>query len=82
MEEKLYVLYEKAARFDEGELYQGRAYAKVVRERGQIRRSLEGHLSPVLYRLLDAYADTFFDEMELEAMHFFQEGYRAAEKAH
>lgn len=73
-------LYAEAPRFDEGELYQSEKYDKMMRERMRIREVLEHNLNPILHHLLDDYAETYFDEMGMEAMHFFQEGYRAAKK--
>lgn len=74
MEDWIARLYEDAPRFDEGELYQSLAYTGAIRAREKLRRALLERYGWGIGEALDQFGDTFFDEMELEAQHFFREG--------
>lgn len=78
MESKIKTLYQLATRFDEGEIFQGAGYNKIKREQIRLYDLLVATFGPKVVPMLDDYTDTLFDQMELEAQHFFQEGYRAA----
>ncbi len=81
MDKQLAKLYEAAVRFDEGEIIRGPEYRETMRRQEHIRRLLIATFGEGAAALLEDYAGTFYDETELEAQHFFQEGYRAARHA-
>ncbi len=78
MDEHIAQLYKAAPRFDEGETFQSQEYNETVGRQEHIRELLIATFGEGVAALLEDYAGTFYDEMELEARHFFQEGYRAA----
>lgn len=80
MDDWITLLYEQAPRFDEGELYHSLAYQAAMAERKKIQSHLTARFGRGVEELLQAYTDTLYDEMELEAQHYFQEGCRAARK--
>lgn len=74
--------YERAERFDEGEIRQTREYSDVVNRRTAIFDYLIAKYAMYIddiETLLYEYENAFYDEMELEAMHFFREGYIAGQ---
>lgn len=73
-------LYEVAPRFDEGKIALSERYRESKREQSRLYDQLTTMFGPKISSLLEDYAGAFFDEMECEAQHFFQEGYRAAKK--
>lgn len=74
-------LYDQAPRFDEGELFSSPFYCKTKGEQLRLHDLLEATFGHGVVPLLEEYTATLFDEMECEAQHFFQEGYRAAKGA-
>ncbi len=79
MDKHIARLYKNAPRFDESEIIQGEEYSETMREQEQIRDLLIATFGEEVVSLLNDYTTTLYDEMELEAQHFFQEGYRAAQ---
>ncbi len=77
MEEQIARLYKSARRFDEGEIVQGAEYRDAKRRQLHLYDLLVATFGRQIEALLEDYTDTFFDEMECEAQHYFQEGYRA-----
>lgn len=77
MEKHIATLYKAAPRFDEGELACGKEYRQVMRRQEHIRKLLIATFGKGVTALLDDYTGALYDEMELEAQHFFQEGCRA-----
>lgn len=81
MDEQIAKLYKAAPRFDEGEIFLGQEYRETIGRQEHIRELLIATFGEGVAALLEDYAGAFYDEMELEARHFFQEGYRAASDA-
>ncbi len=77
MDGKIKKLYTEAPRFDEGELYQSEAYRETVRRRLEIYDRLVLEYGNNILSMLDSYTEAVYGEMELEARHFFAEGYKA-----
>lgn len=71
--------YSNAPRFDEGEICRSRQYSDAVRQRTEIFELLLKTYGDGIKELLWKYDDAFYTEMELEAMHFFREGYFAGQ---
>lgn len=80
MNEQLENLYKNALRFDEGEVFQGEAYHDAKRRQLHLYDLLVATFGSQIEALLNDYTDTLFEEMECEAQHYFQEGYRAAQQ--
>lgn len=80
MDKHIAELYEKAPRFDEGELLGSEEYRQVKLQQEHLRDLLMGTFGRSILPLLDDYTGTLFDEMECEAKHYFQEGYRAGRR--
>lgn len=74
-------LYPLAPRFDEGEIFLGPSYSKAVNKQLHIYDLLVATYGQGITMLLEEYTSALYGEMECEAQHFFQEGYRAAKKA-
>lgn len=82
--DELTAAYEAAPRFDEGALYHSGAYSAINKRKIALLERIiakysgyDGEIQP----LLREFAGIFYEEMELEAMHFFREGYLAGRNA-
>lgn len=73
--------YEQAPRLDEGEIFLTPLYGRAKGEQLRCYDLLIATYGEGITALLDEYTATLFTEMECEAQHFFQAGYRAAKKA-
>lgn len=82
MDEFIARVYEFAPRFSEGELFHSQEYADVKERLADARRRLIAAYGDALIPLLDEYIHTLSDAQELEALHFFQEGFRAGREFH
>lgn len=80
MEQHIEKLYEAAPRFDEGIVVHEEPYRSAKREQIRLFDQMADTFGPVIVTLLDDYTDTFYEEMECEAQHFFREGYLAAKR--
>lgn len=80
MDKEIAKLYQSALRFDEGDLAGSEEYRQAKRQQDHIRDLLMGTFGDRILPLLEDYTDALFDEMECEAKHYFQEGYRAAKQ--
>ena len=78
MDQEIAKLYEDAPRFDEGELFGSPEYRRIMSRQEHIGDLMEATFGEGVRALLDDYTGTLYEEMELEAQHFFQEGYRMA----
>ena len=74
MTEKLLELYKMCYRFDEGELYQSEEYQKLLQKVKAARTLLARDSS--LLASIEAYSELQDDMTELEAQHYFIEGYK------
>lgn len=68
-------LYQRAKRFDEGDIYQSEEYAQTVGERNELELKLRAKLGPPGTLLLEDYAAVLGEITELECRHFFEQGY-------
>ncbi|WP_251445183.1 DUF6809 family protein [Vermiculatibacterium agrestimuris] len=75
MKDSLEELYQKAKRFDEGDIYQSEEYDAIARRQRELYTNMR-LLCPAIHRLLDEYTEAMGDEMELECRHFFEQGCR------
>lgn len=80
MDKQIRALYKAAPRFDEGKLYQSADYLESKRQQLHLYDLLVSTFGAGITALLEEYTASLYDEMEFEAMHYFQEGYRAAKK--
>lgn len=69
-------LYQKAKRFDEGDIYQSQEYQDVCRKRWQLYEQICLRFGTQIAPLLEEYAAAIGDECDLESKHFFAQGYR------
>lgn len=81
MEEKIAAVYQKAKRFDEGEIVLEQEYKDAIRRQRALADQMEATFGERATVILDDYTFALYEEMELEAQHFFQEGYRMAMEA-
>lgn len=78
MDDSMARFYQTALRFDEGELYRGDAYREVMEQQGRLFDLLIATFGAEITPLLNDYTGTLYEEMELEAQHYFREGFRIA----
>lgn len=72
-------LYDKAPRFDEGDLYQSEEYSDHIRRRTECEVALELALGG-RYELIEDFLEVVYEMTEFECRHFFEQGYLAAKK--
>ena len=77
MEQKILQLYQNCIRFDEGNLRQSEQYKKVIAEENRLRQVLVDTYGPRISPLLEEYTAAIYEEMELEAQHYFEQGTKA-----
>lgn len=77
MDEHIRELYEKAIRFDQGDLRYLEDYLEAEHACAKMEELIEEAYGPTIRPLLHEYAGTLYDIMEIECMHYFQEGYLA-----
>lgn len=75
MKESIEHLYQKAKRFDEGEIYQSQEYSAIAKRQMELHKKMCALFGPLIVSLLEEYSAAIADEMELECRHFFQQGY-------
>lgn len=78
MEEHIAKAYLNARRFDEGEIIDGQEYKTASKRRMELEDQMVAAFGEGIMELLEDYACVLYDQMELEAQHFFLEGYQAA----
>lgn len=77
MEQKILQSYQKCIRFDEGDLRHTEQYKKVIAEEERLRQILVDTYGPHIVPLLEEYTAAIYEEMELEAQHYFEQGAQA-----
>ena len=77
MEQKILKLYKECIRFDEGKLCKTQQYKTLVAEEERLRQMLIDAHGLQIAPLLEEYTAAIYEEMELEAMHYFEQGTRA-----
>jgi len=75
MEDLMEKLYQKAKRFDEGEVYQTQEYSDICKRQFALCKEMRRLFGPVLSQLLDEYTAAVSDECDLECRHFFEQGF-------
>ena len=76
MEQKILQMYQKCIRFDEGNLRQSEQYKKAIAEESRLRQVLVDTYGTHIVPLLEEYIAAIYEEMELEAQHYFEQGMR------
>ena len=76
MEQKILQMYQNCIRFDEGALRQTEQYKKVISEENRLRQVLVDTYGTHIVPLLEEYTAAIYEEMELEAQHYFEQGVR------
>ncbi len=74
MEQKILQAYQKCIRFDEGTLRKTGGHKKIVAEKERLRLVLVDTYGPHIAPLLEEYTAVLYEEMELEAQHYFEQG--------
>ena len=77
MEQKILKMYHNCVRFDEGNLRHTERYKKVIAEEERLRQILVDTFGPHIAPLLEEYTGAIYEEMELEAQHYFEQGTKA-----
>lgn len=77
MEGKTLQMYQNCIRFDEGNLRHTERYKKVIAEKEHLRQVLVDTYGPHIAPLLEEYTAAIYEEMELEALHYFEQGTQA-----
>lgn len=75
MKKSMDELYREAKRFDEGTIYQSRAYGEICKRQFRLYDEMCALFGPQLSRLLEEYAMAVSDECDFECRHFFEQGY-------
>lgn len=75
MEKAVEELYQRAKRFDEGDIYQSEEYTRLVREQSELGLNIRARLGLPGASLLEDYTAVLGDMTELECRHFFEQGY-------
>ncbi len=78
MNEKLMEKYKECTRFGDGERGRSREYTDITRRKEMMQVLLANLFGKSILPILEEYTETLYEEMELEAQHFFEQGYRAA----
>ena len=79
MEEKTFQLYKNCIRFDEGNLRQTERYRKIAKEEERLRQLIIDTYGPQISPLLEEFSAAIYEEMELEAQHYFEQGIQAGQ---
>jgi hypothetical protein len=77
MEQEILRQYRSCIRFDQGALYHSKEYADTVAEEERMRALMVDSFGPQILPLLEEYTAALYGEMELEAQHYFEQGYRS-----
>jgi len=80
MKKSIEELYQRAKRFDEGELYQSEEYDAIAARQMELYRIMDAMFSPAIAPLMEEYMSLIYDEMEMECRHFFEQGYKIGQK--
>lgn len=75
MKQEMMEKYESCIRFDEGSLSQSKEYQETVDKVERIRTLIAEMFGPRILPLLEEYTGAIYEEMELEARHYFEQGY-------
>ena len=67
-------------RFDEGSLSQSKEYRETAAEAERIGALKAEMFGPRIFPLPEEYTGAMYEKMELEARHYFEQGYRMKHK--
>lgn len=68
-------LYQRAKRFDEGEIYQTEEYDAIARKQRAICERMRDIYGDKLWAMLMDFVEAVNEEIDLECRHFFVRGY-------
>ena len=77
MKKSMEELYQEAKRFDEGTFYQRKDYEQAVTRGVELYLIRRNRFAPSFIPLMEELLKTVYAEMELECLHFFEQGYLA-----
>lgn len=78
MDHRIKVCYDLATPFDESDLALSVDYDKAIRRLLDSQRQMEQRFGSDAAAIAEELLDSAYEVTEIEIMHFFQEGYRAA----
>lgn len=71
--------YENCVRFDEGQFCRAQEYLDLVHKKCEVQELIINMFGSSITPLLEEYAGLFYEEMELEAQHYFEQGFCACQ---
>lgn len=77
MQKEIREQYTKCLRFDESNLCHTPQYRQLAAQKESLYELIKDMFGPAVVPLLEEYTGLFYEEMELEARHFFEQGYCA-----
>lgn len=75
MKQEMIEKYESCIRFDEGSLFRSREYQETVAEAERVKALIAEMFGARIFPLLEEYTGAIYEEMELEAQHYFEQGF-------
>lgn len=75
MKQEMMEKYESCIRLDEGSLSQSKEYQETVDKAERVRALIAEMFGPRILPLLEEYTGAIYEEMELEARHYFEQEY-------
>ena len=76
MDKEVMEKYELCSRFDEGLLYCSKEYEEAAADAERMKNLMADTFGKEILPLLEEYTSAIYEEMELEAKHYFEQGYR------
>lgn len=78
MNTELLEKYQKSIRFDEGDGCKTKEFQEMSKRKEMLRCLIVETFGEHVFPLLEEYTACLYDEMELEARHYFEQGYLMA----
>ncbi len=75
MDKHIEELYQKAKRFDEGDLYQSKEFEDISQRQFKAYMEMRALFGPTFPPLLAGYISATNEEMDLKCKYFFEQGY-------
>ncbi len=72
--------YSQCIRFDDGEKCCEKEYRDIVRKKERIVELIRSAYGASVLPMLEEYTEIMYEEMELEAQHYFEQGYLQGER--
>ena len=82
MKQEIWGCYCSCPRFDESVLRNSEEFSRIAAMRMTAEKLLLAMFGPQALPLLEEYTSALYGEMELEARHFFEQGYLANSTQH